>query len=104
MTILQSNDDGFWQQMDSRPDYAAFLAHFDGFKNYRLISPEIWARWEEVNCKFESDAAFWLRMERQPDLQALIGRYGGYPRISPETWARWDEVKEMFQARRRQVE
>ena len=96
MTISRSDDDDFWQQMERGPDYAAFLSHFDGFKNYRLIPPEIWAQWSEANRKFESEAAFWSRMEHQPDLQALIGRYGGYPRISSETWACWDAVNAAF--------
>ena len=98
MTTMSDND--FWQAMgESQPDYAVFLDRFDGFKNHRLIPPEIWARWDEANHKFESEAAFWLRMEHQPDLQALIGRYGGYPRISPQMWERWDVVNAMFQMR-----
>jgi hypothetical protein len=68
-------DDEFWQQMERQPDYAAFLDRFDGFKRYRLIP-----RWDEANRKFESEAAFWSRMERAPE--ALIGRYGSYPRTS----------------------
>jgi hypothetical protein len=84
--------DEFWDAMERKPDYSAFLGRFDGHKNYRRISPDIWARWDQANSKSQTEEAFWAQMEREPDLQALIGRYGGYPRISAETWARWDTV------------
>jgi len=42
-------------------------------------------------------------MEREPDLQALNGRYGGYPRISAETWARWDAANTEYQSRLREA-
>jgi hypothetical protein len=79
-----ATDDQFWDAMERNPDYSPFLERFNGFKNYRGISPEIWARWDQTNLKFQSEEAFGAQMERGPDLQALIGRYGGYPRISAE--------------------
>ena len=90
-------DDQFWDAMERNPDYSAFLGRFNGFKNYRGISPEIWVRLDQTNLKFQSEEAFWAQMERDPDLQALIGRYGGYPRISAETWTRWDAANTEYQ-------
>jgi len=99
------SEDEFWRAMERKPDYMAFLKRFAGpdIKNYRLISPQTWARWDQVNLTFQSEDAFWSQMERQPDLQTLVGRYGGYPRISPETWPRWDAANAEYQARRRVV-
>jgi hypothetical protein len=94
-------DDQFWDAMERKPNYSAFLDRFNGFKNYRGISAEIWARWDQANLKFQSEEAFWAQMERDPDLQALIGRYGGYPRISAEKWARWDAANTKYQFRLR---
>jgi hypothetical protein len=71
--------DEFWDAMERKPDYSAFLGRFDGRKNYRRISPDIWARWDQANLKSQTEESFWAQMEREPDLQALIGRYGGYP-------------------------
>jgi hypothetical protein len=90
-------DDEFWDAMERKPDYCAFLDRFDGYKNYWRISPGIWARWDQAKRKSQSEEAFWTLMEFEPDLQALIGRYGGYPRISAETWARWDAANTQYQ-------
>jgi hypothetical protein len=95
--------DEFWDAMERKPDYSAFLGRFDGHKNYRRISPDIWARWDQANAKSQTEEAFWAQMEREPDLQALIGRYGGYPRISAETWARWDVANTEYQSRLREA-
>ena len=99
-----TTDDEFWDAMERKPDYCAFLDRFDGYKNYWRISPGIWARWDQANLKFQSEEAFWAQMERDPDLQALIGRYGGYPRISAETWARWDAANTEYQFRLREAQ
>jgi hypothetical protein len=55
----------------------------------------------DLAAQISNDDKFWQQMEHQPDLQALVERYGGYPHISPETWERWDVVNAMFQVRRR---
>jgi hypothetical protein len=95
---LTATGDQFWAAMERNPN------RFNGFKNYRGISPEIWARWDQTNLKFQSEEAFWAQMERHPDLQALIGRYGGYPRISAETWARWDAANTEYRFRFREAQ
>jgi hypothetical protein len=51
-----------------------------------------------------SGPGLWVQMERHPDLLALIGRYGGYPRISAETWARWDAANTEYQFRLRDAQ
>jgi hypothetical protein len=99
-----TTDDEFWGAMERKPDYSAFLDRFDGRKNYWRIRPEVWARWDQANLKFQSEEAFWALMEREPDLQAVIGRYGGYPRISAETWARWDAANTDHQFRFREAQ
>ena len=79
--------------MEREPDYAAFLDHFDGFKNYHLIPPEIWAKWNEANRKFESEAAFWSRMEhraRPAGAHRSLWRLPAH--LIEETWACWDAV------------
>jgi hypothetical protein len=50
----------------------------------------------------KDDETFWREMERMPDLQKLVARYGRYDRITSEAWARWDRANEAFQARRRE--
>jgi hypothetical protein len=96
-------DDEFWDAMERKPNFPAFLARFDGRKDNSGISPDIWARWDQANLKYQSEEAFWAQMERKPDRHALISRYGGYPRISAETWARWDAANAEYQFRGREA-
>ena len=50
----------------------------------------------------KEEETFWREMERMPDLQKLVARYGRYDLITPEAWE-WDRADEVFQARRRVV-
>ena len=50
----------------------------------------------------KDEETFWREMERMPDLQKLVARYGRYNLITPEAWERWDRANEVFQARRRE--
>jgi hypothetical protein len=74
-----TTDDEFWDAMERKPDYSAFLDRFDGYKNYWRISPDTWARWDQANLKSQSEEAFWALMEHEPDLQAVIGRFRRLP-------------------------
>src|SRR5260370_704135 len=47
------------------------------------------------------DHAQWLKATPEPDLQALVERFGGYARVPREAWAEFDRAKERWEAERK---
>ena len=47
------------------------------------------------------DFAEWIKKHPPPDLQELVRRFGGYPKITPQAWADYDQGMVDWQRERR---